>query len=97
MRPSKDNPPLNDIDKSEIIAMAWADEISFDAIYERRGLTEADAIALMRSQLKPSSFRLWRKRVSGRKSKHQMLLRGKARKETGSKHTQMDQDDDFAV
>ncbi|MDC1406165.1 TIGR03643 family protein [Akkermansiaceae bacterium] len=37
---------------------------------ERTGLSEADVIQHMRAQLKPSSFRLWRKRVSGRITKH---------------------------
>lgn len=58
---------------SEIIGMAWADEISFDAIRLNFGLSEKDVILLMRSELKPSSFRLWRKRVSGRPAKHQKL------------------------
>lgn len=55
---------------SEIISMAWADDISFDAIKEVHGLSEAEVIDIMRSHLKPSSFKLWRKRVSGRISKH---------------------------
>lgn len=55
---------------SEIIALAWADEVSFDAIEAETGLREPEVIALMRRSLKPSSFRLWRKRVSGRASKH---------------------------
>ena len=44
---------------------------TFDAILETFGLNESEVISLMRSNLKPSSFRLWRKRVSGRKTKHQ--------------------------
>jgi uncharacterized protein (TIGR03643 family) len=55
---------------SEIIEMAWAYEVSFDAIKAATGLREAEVIALMRRELKPSSFRMWRKRVSGRASKH---------------------------
>ena len=55
---------------SEIIALAWADEVSFDAIEAETGLGVSEVIALMRRSLKPSSFRLWRKRVSGRASKH---------------------------
>lgn len=56
---------------NDIIRMAWADEISFDRIKRERGLAEKEVIALMRQHLKPSSFRLWRKRVSGRASKHE--------------------------
>ena len=55
---------------SDIIRMAWADDISFDKIKKDRGLSEAEVIKIMRSNLKDGSFRLWRKRVSGRSSKH---------------------------
>ena len=55
---------------SEIIGLAWDDETSFDQIEKQLGLSEGDVIRLMRSELKPSSFRMWRKRVSGRASKH---------------------------
>ncbi len=54
----------------EIIEMAWADEVSFEAIGAATGLSEAAVTAVMRWELKPSSFRMWRKRVSGRASKH---------------------------
>jgi uncharacterized protein (TIGR03643 family) len=56
---------------NDIIRMAWADEISFDQIKRERGIAEKDVIKIMRSNLKPSSFKLWRKRVSGRTSKHE--------------------------
>ena len=55
---------------SEIIEMAWCDKTSFDDIHICTGLSESQIIKLMRSHLKPSSFRLWRKRVTGRKTKH---------------------------
>lgn len=55
---------------SDIIRMAWADKISFDQINKERGLSEAVVIKIMRGHLKASSFKLWRKRVSGRSSKH---------------------------
>lgn len=50
--------------------MAWDDETSFDAIQAQTGLSEPEVIALMRTEMKPSSFRMWRKRVSGRGTKH---------------------------
>ena len=53
-----------------IIEMAWEDRTSFEAIQYQFGLSEKDVIALMRKQMKSSSFRMWRKRVSGRKTKH---------------------------
>ena len=55
---------------SEIIELAWSDDVSFDSIKAQTGLSENDVIRLMRKRLKPSSFKLWRKRVSGRRSKH---------------------------
>lgn len=61
--------------ESEIIALAWADDVSFDEIKQKHGLTEKDVIRLMRSHLKPSSFKLWRERVSGRKTKHRKLFK----------------------
>jgi uncharacterized protein (TIGR03643 family) len=54
----------------EIIALAWEDACSFDVIKKTNGLNEAEVIKIMRQTLKPSSFQLWRKRVSGRKTKH---------------------------
>ena len=53
-----------------IIEMAWEDRTSFEAIQFQFGLSEKDVIALMRKEMKSSSFRTWRKRVSGRKTKH---------------------------
>ena len=53
-----------------IIEMAWEDRTSFEAIQYQFGLSEKDVIALMRKEMKSSSFRMWRKRVSGRKTKH---------------------------
>ena len=53
-----------------IVEMAWEDRTPFEAIAAQYGLPEKDVIALMRSQMKPSSFRMWRERVTGRKTKH---------------------------
>ena len=66
-------PPMNDTDKSRIIEMAWQDRIPFEAIKRCYGLSEPEVIRLMRANLKASSFKLWRKRVSGRKTKHTQL------------------------
>ncbi len=59
---------------SEIVAMAWDDDPSFDDILAQSGLSEPDVIRIMRSHMQPSSFRMWRKRVSGRASKHRAKL-----------------------
>ncbi len=53
-----------------IIEMAWEDRTPFDAITFQFGLKEQDVITLMRRELKPKSFRLWRARVQGRATKH---------------------------
>ena len=62
---------LNGIDIDRIIQMAWEDRTTFDAINETFGLSESEVITLMRNNLRLSSFKLWRKRVTGRKTKHQ--------------------------
>ena len=64
---------LSEADVSGIIAMAWQDDTPFEAIALQFGLTEPQVIALMRTSLKTRSFRLWRTRVRGRKSKHLAL------------------------
>ena len=61
---------LSTADKNRIIEMAWEDRTPFDAIEFQFGLTEEETIELMRSEMKSSSFKMWRKRVSGRKTKH---------------------------
>jgi uncharacterized protein (TIGR03643 family) len=80
--------PLTPADISEIIALAWADEVSFDDIEKRLGLSEGEVIRVMRGNLKAGSFRVWRARVSGRKAKHKMLLRKDSRQDmqTRNKH-----------
>lgn len=55
---------------NRIIEMAWEDRTPFDAIEEQFGLQEKEVIALMRREMKASSFRMWRERVTGRKTKH---------------------------
>ena len=64
---------LTEGDISFVIQMAWEDRTSFETIQERTGLTEAQVIRLMRSELKPQSFTMWRKRVKGRATKHRAL------------------------
>lgn len=53
--------------------MAWEDRTPFDAIEHQYGLSEEDVISLMRKEMKRSSFKMWRKRVSGRQTKHRSL------------------------
>ena len=55
---------------SRIIEMAWEDRTTFDSIKDQFGLSESEVIKIMRRHMKRSSFKMWRKRVSGRKTKH---------------------------
>ena len=58
-------------DLNRIIEMAWEDRTPFDAIEYQFTLKENDVRKIMRSHLSSSSFKMWRKRVAGRKTKHQ--------------------------
>jgi len=53
-----------------IIEMAWEDRTPFDAIFNQFGLPEKEVIIIMRREMKESSFKMWRKRVQGRATKH---------------------------
>mgnify|MGYP001084379019 FL=1 len=61
---------LDEIKTDRVIEMAWEDRTPFDAILLQFGLKEQDVITLMRREMKPSSFKMWRARVQGRKTKH---------------------------
>jgi len=56
-----------------IIEMAWEDRTPFDAIKAQFGIPEKEVISLMRREMKESSFKMWRKRVQGRTTKHKAL------------------------
>ena len=56
-----------------IIEMAWEDRTPFEAIEFQFGISEQETIEIMRREMKPSSFRMWRKRVQGRATKHAHL------------------------
>ncbi|MBT8281322.1 MAG: TIGR03643 family protein [Muriicola sp.] len=56
-----------------IIEMAWEDRTPFEAIEFQFGISEQETIEIMRREMKPSSFRMWRKRVQGRSTKHAKL------------------------
>ena len=64
---------IDPADISRIVEMAWEDRTPFDAILQSYGMNEAAVIDLMRQTMKPSSFRVWRKRVTGRATKHLAL------------------------
>ena len=50
-------------DKDEIIEMALSDKVPFDTIKQLYGLDENQVKRLMKAELKPGSYRVWRKRV----------------------------------
>jgi uncharacterized protein (TIGR03643 family) len=65
--------PLTEAERSRLIEMAWEDRTPFEMIRLQYGLTEASVIDFMRSNMKKSSFRMWRKRMNGRLTKHLIL------------------------
>ena len=67
-RTKNSEPPVNSPDW--VIWAAWADRITFEEIKKKTGKSESDVIKIMRKFLKPSSFRLWRKRVNSQSIKH---------------------------
>ncbi|WP_309743857.1 MULTISPECIES: TIGR03643 family protein [unclassified Chamaesiphon] len=63
-------PELDSETIDRVLEMAWEDRTTFEAIELQFGLSEPQVIALMRREMKASSFRMWRKRVTGRSTKH---------------------------
>lgn len=59
--------------RNRIVEMAWEDRTPFDAIQMQFNFTEQEVIELMRREMKPSSFKMWRERVQGRSTKHKVL------------------------
>ena len=57
------------VDSDWIIWAAWADRITFEEIFEKTGKKESEVIKIMRRNLKPRSFRLWRQRVHSKSIK----------------------------
>lgn len=70
MLANKKRERLTETDTSRVIEMAWEDRTPFEAIETLYGLSEPQVIRLMRQTLKHKSFKNWRGRVTGRKSKH---------------------------
>ena len=56
-------PALDPATISDIIEMALSDHITFAMIKDQHGLSADQVKALMRAELKPGSYRAWRKRV----------------------------------
>lgn len=60
-------------DTDRIIEMAWEDRTTFEAILFQFGIAQDQVIEIMRAELKPQSFKRWRKRTTGRATKHSAL------------------------
>ena len=64
---------FSEVELDRIIEMAWEDRTPFEAITFQFGITEQQTIEIMRTEMKRSSFNMWRKRVQGRATKHAKL------------------------
>ena len=73
MKGSKIAAQFNERELDRLVEMAWEDRTPFDAIQDQFGISEGETIALMRHQMKASSWRMWRARVQGRATKHRSL------------------------
>lgn len=71
LKPIFDKHILNEEDYHRIVEMAWQDRTHFDVIQTLYGLSENEIKKLMRKRLNAKAFKRWRKRVQGRKTKHQ--------------------------
>ena len=78
------NPEPDVTDPDWVIWAAWADRITFEEIEKKTGKTESEVIKIMRRSVKPTSFRLWRKRVNQKSIKHRKKFEY-SRKEITSK------------
>jgi uncharacterized protein (TIGR03643 family) len=72
-KPAQAGFSLSESDVSRIIEMAWEDRTPFEAIEAQFGLNESAVVRLMRSEMKASSFKMWRKRMNARTTKHSAL------------------------
>lgn len=85
----KNNASFSEKDINRIIEMAWEDRTPFEAIEFQFGLKEKEVIEFMRKNSLPSSFRMWRKRMTSRKTKHlklreQSTIRFKCNRQRGT-------------
>lgn len=80
---------LTEAEIDRVIEMAWEDRTPFGAIEAQFGLKEKDVITLMRRQMKPSSWRMWRKRVQGRSTKHRAKRPNGVDRHKSSRHRQI--------
>ena len=80
---------LTDQEIDRIIEMAWEDRTPFEAIHFQFNLSEQEVIDLMRRELKEKSWKRWRKRVQGRKTKHVKLRSDGVQRHKSSRQKQI--------
>lgn len=80
---------FTDQEIDRIIEMAWEDRTPFEAIYFQFNLSEQEVIDLMRRELKEKSWKRWRKRVQGRKTKHLKLRSDEVQRHKSSRQKQI--------
>ncbi len=83
---------MNNLSEQEIdrvIEMAWEDRTPFEAISYQFGLEEEEVIQLMRNDLKEKSWKRWRERVQGRKTKHLKLRSKEVNRHKSSRQKQI--------
>ena len=80
------NTNFSEADISRIIEMAWEDRTAFEAIQAQFGLNQDGVIKVMRANLKLNSFKLWRKRTHGQKTKHAMLRVAEVKRHQSPQH-----------
>jgi uncharacterized protein (TIGR03643 family) len=64
---------FSESDTSRIIEMAWEDRTSLDSILRVYGLNESNLKLLMKKELKPRSYTLWRERMKNSNLRHESL------------------------
>jgi uncharacterized protein (TIGR03643 family) len=80
---------FNEADISRIIEMAWEDRTSFEAIEAQFGINQDGVIKIMRAHLKLSSFKLWRERTHGQKTKHTLLRSVEIKRHQSKQHNKL--------
>ncbi|MES1988463.1 MAG: TIGR03643 family protein [Pseudomonadota bacterium] len=83
------NTNFSEADISRIIEMAWEDRTAFEAIEAQFGLNQDGVIKVMRAHLKLSSFKLWRERTHGQKTKHAMLRTAEVNRHQSKQHNKL--------
>lgn len=83
------NTNFSEADISRIIEMAWEDRTAFEAIEAQFGLNQDGVIKVMRANLKLNSFKLWRERTHGQKTKHAMLRTTEINRHQSKQHNKL--------